>query len=49
MFEWKKLGDSIEGRLLEVGVLNEGMGVFFKDEVMGYLGLEVMIGGEVDV
>lgn len=49
MFEWKNLPDTIDARFLELALFNDGMAVFFKDEVMGYLGLQVMIGGALDV
>lgn len=49
MFDWKNLPDTIDARFLELALFNDGMAVFFKDEVMGYLGLQVMIGGRLDV
>lgn len=49
MFEWKNLPDTIDARFLELALFNDGMAVFFKDEVMGYLGLQVMIGGSLNV
>lgn len=49
MFEWKNLPNTIDARFLELALFNDGMAVFFKDEVMGYLGLQVMIGGALDV
>lgn len=49
MFEWKNLPDTIDARFLELALFNDGMSVFFKDEVMGYLVLQVMIGGALDV
>lgn len=49
MFDWKNLPDTIDARFLELALFNDGMAVFFKDEVMGYLGLQVMIGGELNV
>lgn len=49
MFEWQNLPDTIDARFLELALFNDGMAVFFKDEVMGYLGLQVMIGGRLDV
>ena len=49
MFEWKNLPDTIDARFLELALFNDGMSVFFKDEVMGYLGLQVMIGGKLNV
>nr|UWF94040.1 MAG: Connector [Bacteriophage sp.] len=49
MFDWKNLPDTIDARFLELALFNDGMAVFFKDEVMGYLGLQVMIDGTLDV
>ena len=49
MFDWKNLPSTIDARFLELALFNDGMAVFFKDEVMGYLGLQVMIGGALDV
>lgn len=49
MFDWKNLPETIDARFLELALFNDGMAVFFKDEVMGYLGLQVMIGGKLDV
>lgn len=49
MFDWRNLPDTIDARFLELALFNDGMAVFFKDEVMGYLGLQVMIGGALDV
>lgn len=49
MFDWKNLPDTVDTRFLELALFNDGMAVFFKDEVMGYLGLQVMIGGALDV
>lgn len=49
MFDWKNLPSTIDARFLELALFNDGKAVFFKDEVMGYLGLQVMIGGKLDV
>jgi hypothetical protein len=49
MYEWKNLPDTIDARFLELALFNDGKAVFFKDEVMGYLGLQVMTGGALDV
>lgn len=49
MFDWQNLPDTIDARFLELALFNDGMAVFFKDEVMGYLALQVMIGGALDV
>lgn len=49
MFDWQNLPNTIDARFLELALFNDGMSVFFKDEVMGYLALQVMIGGTLDV
>lgn len=49
MFEWKNLPDSIDPRFLELVLFSDGVAVFFKDEVLGYLALQTMIGGNLDV
>ena len=49
MFEWKNLPDTVDPRFLEMALYSDGMAVFFKDEVLGYLALQTMIGGQLDV
>lgn len=49
MFEWKNLPDSVDARFLELCLYQEGMCVFFKDDVMGYLALQCTIGGQLNV
>lgn len=49
MFEWKNVPDTIDVRFLELSLFGDGMAVFFKDEVLGYLALRVAIGGEMNV
>lgn len=49
MFDWKNLPSTIDARFLELALFNDGMAVFFKDEVMGYLGLQAMVGGKLNV
>lgn len=49
MFEWKNLPESVDARFLELALFGEGMSVFFKDEVLGYLALRTMIGGRLNV
>lgn len=49
MFEWKNLPDSIDQRFLEMALFADGMAVFFKDDTLGYLALQVMIGGHLNV
>lgn len=49
MFEWKNLPETIDERFMELALFADGMCVFFKDEVMGYLALRTMIGGRLNV
>lgn len=49
MFEWKNLPDSVDPRYLELALFNDGKAVFFEDEVLGYLALQTMIGGKLNV
>lgn len=49
MFDWKNLPDSVDSRFMELTLMRDGMCVFFKDEVMGYLALRTMIGGQLNV
>lgn len=49
MYEWKNLPPSVDERFLELTLFSEGMAVFFRDEVLGELCLQCMIGGQLDV
>ena len=49
MFEWQNLPDTVDARFLELSLFSTGMGIFFKDEELGYLALQTMIGGNLDV
>ena len=49
MFEWKNLPDTIDSRFMEDTLFRNGVCVFFKDEIMGYLSLKTMIGGQLNV
>lgn len=48
-FEWINLPPTCDRRFLELTLFADGMSVFFKDEVMGYLTLQCMISGPLDV
>ena len=49
-FKWKNLPDSVDERFLELTLFENGKAIFFKDDAMDkYLGLQVMIGGELNV
>jgi hypothetical protein len=49
MFEWKNLPATIDQRFLEMCLFSDGMCVFFEDDVLGYLCLQCMIGGKLNV
>lgn len=49
MFEWQNLPESVDARFLEMCLFSDGQCVFFEDEVLGYLGLQCMIGGKLNV
>lgn len=49
MYEWKNLPDTIDERFLELTLFSDGMAVYFRDEVLGDLCLQTMIGGNLDV
>lgn len=49
MFEWKNLPKTIDERFLEMCLFCDGMCVFFQDEVLGYLSLQCMTGGKLNV
>lgn len=49
-FEWVNLPDTVDARFLELTLLNDGMCVFFyDDDGLGYLALQTMIGGNLNV
>ena len=48
-FEWTNLPPTCDARFLELALFADGMAVFFKDEILGYLTLQTMIGGPLDV
>lgn len=49
MFEWKNLPDTVDERYLELTLFQNGSAVFFKDEVLGFLGLQCAVNGNFDV
>ena len=49
MYEWKNLPDTIDERFLELTLFSDGMAVFFRDDILGDLCLQCMIGGKLDV
>ena len=48
-FKWTGLPDTIDPRFMELALFSKGSAVFFKDEVMGYLCLRVLLNGRWDV
>lgn len=42
MFDWKDLPPTVDPRYMELALFSDGMSVFFKDDVIGYLCLKVM-------
>jgi len=42
MFEWHNLPDTVDARFMEMALFGDGKALFFKDDVMGYLGLQFM-------
>lgn len=49
MFEWKNLPDTVDERFLEMCLFQDGQCVYFRDEVLGDLALQVAIGGQMNV
>lgn len=49
MFEWKNLPPSVDARFLELTLYTDGQAVFFNDEVMGPLALQVLSNGPFNV
>lgn len=41
MFEWKNLPDTIDPRFLELTLFKDGQAIFFNDEAIGHLALQV--------
>lgn len=49
MFEWKNLPDTCDERFLELTLFEDGQAVFFYDDVLGYLCLQCVINGKLNV
>lgn len=49
MFDWQNLPDTVDSRYLELALFSDGMSVFFKDDVVGFLCLKVMATQPLDV
>lgn len=48
-FNWLNLPETVDPRFLELTLFEQGMTVFFNDEVLGYLALTTTVGGMLDV
>lgn len=49
MFDWQNVPETIDVRFLELSLFLHGQAVFFEDEELGYLALDCMLGGQLDV
>lgn len=49
MFDWKNLPDTVDARYMELMLFQDGQVVFFKDEAMGELALQVAGNGKYDI
>ena len=49
MFEWRNLPDTVDERYLELGLFSSGCMVFFKDDVIGELALNMTYQGGFDI
>lgn len=49
IFEWKNLPETVDARFLEMSIFRNGMCLFFKDPVIGFLALPCAIGGKLNV
>lgn len=49
MFEWKNLPDTVDERYLELGLFSSGCMLFFKDDVIGELALNMTYQGGFDI
>ena len=49
MFEWKNLPDTVDPRFLELTLFSDGQAVFFRDETLGELCLQVAGKGRFDL
>lgn len=49
IFKWENLPTTCDERFLELQLMNKGYCLFFEDEILGYLCLPCMIGGQLDV
>ena len=47
-FNWINLPDTVDARFLELALNTKGFALFFKDEDIGYLGMNTTIGGQLN-
>ena len=48
-YQWNNLPPTCDERFLEMTLCQEGQAIFFNDSVLGYLALQTMIGGDLNV
>ena len=48
-FKWENLPETVDERFLEMVLFGDGAAVFFKDDVLGFLALRVMMNGKFNV
>lgn len=48
-FKWENLPSTVNPRFLELLLFDNGKAVFFNDDILGYLGLRVILNGQIDV
>lgn len=46
-FKWINLPDTVDARFLELALNTKGLALFFKDDDIGYLGMNTTIGGQL--
>lgn len=49
MFEWENLPSTVDERYLELTLFEQGVAVFFNDDVIGNLALRALMNGKFDV
>ena len=49
MFEWQNLPDTVDPRFLELTLFGDGMCVFFNDEAVGFVALQVATNGGFNI
>lgn len=48
-FKWENLPETVDERFLEMVLFGDGAAVFFKDDVLGFLALRVLLNGKFNV